>query len=152
VTSHRDRILLAAAAVAGVAGIAISAYLTVVHYSELPLVCSTTGLISCERVLSSPYAIIAGSALPTSAAGIIWFAVSALLAAAQLRGLRGPAIVRWHLLWSALGLATVIYLVFLEIVQLGAVCVWCSAAHALVVVTFLIALTRLQAAGAPAGD
>lgn len=144
--------LLAAAALAGVAGIAISAYLTVVHYSELPLVCSTTALISCERVLSSPYAIIAGSGLPTSAAGIIWFSVSALLAAAQLRGLRGPAIVRWHLLWSAVGLATVIYLVFLEIVQLGALCIWCSSAHALVVVTFLIALTRLQAAGAPAGD
>jgi uncharacterized membrane protein len=149
---HRDRMLLAAVAVAGVAGIGISAYLTVVHYSALQLVCSTSGLISCERVLSSPYAVIAGSGLPTSTAGIIWFSVSALLAAAQLRGLRGAAIVRWHLLWSALGLATVIYLVFLEIVQLGAVCIWCSAAHALVVVTFLIALTRLQTVGVPTGD
>ena len=150
--NRRDRILLAAAAVAGVAGIGISAYLTVVHYSALPLVCSTNGLVSCERVLSSPYATIAGSGLPTSAAGMIWFSVSAVLAAAQLRGLRGPAILRWHLLWSALGLATVIYLVFLEIVQLGALCIWCSSAHALVMATFLIALTRMQAAGAPTGD
>jgi uncharacterized membrane protein len=148
----RDRLLVAAAALAGVAGIAISAYLTVVHYSALPLVCTTTGAISCERVLGSPYAVIAGSGLPTAAAGIIWFSVSAALAAVQLRAGRAPAIMRWHLLWSAIGLATVVYLVFLEIVQLGAICIWCSSAHALVLVTFLIALTRMQAAIAPTGD
>ena len=148
----RDRALLAAAALAGIAGIAISAYLTVVHYSALPLVCTTSGIISCERVLSSPYSVIAGSGLPTSAAGIAWFSVSAGLAVAQLAGRQSPAIVRWHLLWSALGLATVVYLVFLEIVQLGALCIWCSSAHALVVMTFLIALTRVQAVAAATGD
>ncbi|HEV2036178.1 MAG TPA: vitamin K epoxide reductase family protein [Candidatus Dormibacteraeota bacterium] len=146
----RDRLLLTAAALAGVVGIAISAYLTVVHYSALPLVCTTTGIISCERVFSSPYSVIAGSGLPTSAAGIVWFSVSAGLAAVQLTGRTSSAIVRWHLLWSAVGLATVVYLVFLEIVQLGAICIWCSSAHALVVMTFLIALTRMQAAAATA--
>jgi uncharacterized membrane protein len=150
--SQRDRLLLAAAALAGVAGIAISAYLTVVHYSALPLVCTTAGVISCERVLSSPYSVIAGSGLPTSAAGIIWFSVSTGLAAVQLTGGRAPAIVRWHLLWSAIGLATVIFLVFLEIVQLGALCIWCSSAHALVVVTFVVALTRMQAVTTSIGD
>lgn len=149
---HADRMLVAAAALAGVAGIAISAYLTVVHYSALQLVCTTSGVVSCERVLSSSYAVIAGSGLPTSAAGMIWFSVSAGLAAMQLTGRRSSAIVRWHLLWSTIGLATVIYLVFVEIVQLGAICIWCSAAHALVVVTFLIALTRMQAATAATGD
>jgi uncharacterized membrane protein len=148
----RDRVLLAAAAVAGVAGIAISAYLTVVHYSALPLVCTTSGIISCERVLSSPYSVIAGSGLPTSAAGIVWFSVSTGLSAVQLTGRHSPTVVRWHLLWSALGLATVVYLVFLEIVQLGALCIWCSSAHALVVMTFLIALTRVQAVAAPTPD
>lgn len=148
-----DRLLVAAAALAGVAGLAISAYLTVVHYSALPLVCTTSGVISCERVLSSPYSVVAGSGLPTSAAGIIWFSVSAALAAGQLTGRRAAAIMRWHLLWSAIGLATVVYLVFLEIVQLGAICIWCTSAHALVVVTFLIALTRWrQAASAATGD
>lgn len=148
----RDRILVTAAALAGLAGIAISAYLTVVHYSALPLVCTTGGVISCERVLSSPYSVIAGSSVPTSAAGIVWFSVSAGLAATQLIGRRTPAIVRWHLLWSAIGLATVLYLVFVEIVQLGAICIWCSTAHALVVVTFLIVLARTQAATAASGD
>lgn len=150
--SRRDRTLLAAAALAGLAGAAISAYLTIVHYAAVPLVCTTTGIISCERVLSSPYSVIAGSELPTSAAGIVWFSVSAGLALLQLTGRRSQRLVTLHMLWSAFGLATVIYLLFLEIVQLGALCIWCTSAHAFVVLTFLIALTRSQAAAAPTRD
>jgi uncharacterized membrane protein len=37
---------------------------------------------------------------------------------------------------------TVLFLVYVEIVQLGAICIWCSAAHVLVVLTFLIVLPR----------
>ena len=47
-----------------------------------------------------------------------------------------------QLLWSAVGLVTALYLVYVEIVQLGALCVWCSAAHVLVLLIFLVALTR----------
>ena len=143
---------MAAAALAAVGGLAISIYLTVVHYAALPLVCTTTGIISCERVLGSPYSVIAGSGLPTSAAGIAWFTVSAVLAALQLGRPRSPRLVTWHLLWSVAGLGTVIFLVFVEIVQLGAICIWCTSAHALVVMTFLIALTRAQSATATTGD
>jgi uncharacterized membrane protein len=39
---------------------------------------------------------------------------------------------------------TAIYLVYVEIVQLGAVCIWCSGAHLLVLLIFLIALPRRQ--------
>jgi uncharacterized membrane protein len=142
--SGRDRLLAAATVVAGVAGFAIAIYLTVVHYSVVPLVCSTSGLISCERVLSSPYSVIAGSTVPTSAAGIVWFVVSTVLGAAQLAGRNPARLVRLHLAWSAIGLATVIALVFIEIVALGAICIWCTTAHALVVVTFLAVLARWQ--------
>lgn len=124
----------------------MSVYLTVVHYSALPLACPTGGAIGCERVLASPYAVIAGSGLPTSTAGIVWFAISAALAVLQLAGHDSRLIRRTHLVWSAIGLATVLYLVFIEIVALGAICVWCTSAHALVLLTFLIALSRWQTA------
>jgi uncharacterized membrane protein len=139
---------VAAAGLAALGGVAISIYLTVVHYAALPLVCTTTGVISCERVLGSPYSVIAGTGLPTSAAGIVWFSVSVALAALQLGRPRSPGLVRWHLVWSVVGLGTVIFLVFVEIVQLGAICIWCTSAHALVVMTFVIALTRAQSATA----
>ena len=127
--------------VASLAGLGISVYLTVVHYSTVPLACPTGAVVSCEQVLSSRYAVIAGSALPTSAAGIAWFVISAGLAMARLRSPR-PQLARAQLVWSAIGLATVIYLVYVEIVLLGAVCVWCTAAHLLVLVIFLIVLSR----------
>jgi uncharacterized membrane protein len=145
-------VLLATAVLAAIGGLAISAYLTVVHYAALPLVCTTTGVISCERVLGSPYSVIAGSGLPTSAAGIAWFSVSAVVAGLQLGRTRSPRLVTWHLVWSVVGLGTVIFLVFVEIVQLGAICIWCTSAHVLVVMTFLIALTRSQSVAAANAD
>jgi uncharacterized membrane protein len=129
--------------VAALAGTGISIYLTVVHYSAIPLACPANAVINCEQVLSSPYGVIGGSSVPTSAAGIAWFAVSASLAFALLRRSRQP-LANAQLAWSAVGLATAIYLVYVEIVQLGAVCIWCSAAHLLVLLIFLIALPRRQ--------
>jgi uncharacterized membrane protein len=137
----RDRLSLVIAAAAGVAGLGVSVYLTVVHYSALPLVCTTTGAIDCERVLSSGYAVIAGTGVPTSVAGMAWFAVSTALAGVQLVR-QSPGLARAHMAWAGLGLATVLYLVFVEIVQLGAICIWCTGAHILVLMTFLALLVR----------
>jgi uncharacterized membrane protein len=132
--------LQAAALAASLAGIAISIYLTVVHYSTIPLACPANAVVNCEQVLSSSYAVIGGSPIPTSAAGIVWFAVSALLAAGLLAGRQRLA--RIQLGWSALGLVTALVLVYIEIVQLGAVCIWCTAAHLLVLLIFLICVPR----------
>src|SRR5450759_4406468 len=119
---------------ASLAGFGVSIYLTVVHYSSIPLACPANAVVNCEQVLTSPYGVIGGSSVPTSAAGIVWFAVSALLAAGLLAGRDGLA--RVQIGWAALGLATVLFLVYIEIVQLGAICVWCSAAHVLVPVSY----------------
>ncbi|HET9410319.1 MAG TPA: vitamin K epoxide reductase family protein, partial [Candidatus Dormibacteraeota bacterium] len=53
---------------------------------------------------------------------------------------------RAQLAWSGLGLVTVIGLVFIEIVRLGAVCLWCTVAHVLVLITFLLVITIRQPA------
>ena len=118
---------------ASVLGIVVSIYLTVLHYVGVAPACPVSGPVNCEAVLSSPYAVIGGTSIPTSAAGIVWFAISAVL---SLRSLG------WvQLAWSTLGLLTVLYLVFIEIVRLGALCLWCTAAHILVLAIFLLALS-----------
>lgn len=122
------------AVLASLAGIAISIYLTVLHYAGFAPECPTSGAINCEAVLSSPYAVIAGTSIPTSAAGIAWFAINGLLWTRPRRNLL--------LAWSLLGLLTVIYLLFVEIVLVGAICLWCTVAHLLVVVLVLIAVGR----------
>lgn len=121
------------AVLVSLAGVAVSIYLTLLHYAGVVPGCPVAGPVNCEAVLSSPYALIAGLPVPTSAAGIVWFGVSAVLWTRP---------VTWiHLAWSALGLATVLYLVFVEIVRLGVICLWCSAAHVLVIAIVLITLT-----------
>jgi len=57
----------------------VSIYLTLLHFAGIVPACPVSGAINCEAVLSSSYALIAGTSLPTSAAEIVWFGVSALL-------------------------------------------------------------------------
>ena len=130
-----DRLRLAAV-LAGVAGVAVSVYLTVQHYQGVVPGCPVVGPVNCDAVLSSKYAVLAGTSLPTSALGILWFVVASAL---WIGGWRGPIYA-----WSGAGLAFVIFLVFVEIVLIGAVCLWCTAAHVLVLAQFLIALTIWQ--------
>jgi len=133
--------LQAVAILVSAAGIAVSIYLTMLHYGGVVPACPTSGTINCEAVLSSRYALIAGTSIPTSAAGIVWFAISVGL------WTRAPGWVQ--VAWALVGLATVVYLLFVEIVLLGAICLWCTAVHALVVILVVIALAsrgRSQAA------
>lgn len=128
---------------AGLAGIAVSVYLTIFHFVGLIPACPVTSRINCEVVLSSSYGVIAGTPVPTSAAGIAWFGIAVVL---WLRPFG------WmQLAWSAVGLLTVMYFVYVEIVPLGAICLWCTAAHVLVLVIFLVALT-MWTERLPAGE
>lgn len=137
---------LAASAV----GLGVSTYLTFVHFAAAQLVCTVGGPVNCERVLGSGYAVIAGSSVPTSAAGIVWFGISATLAAAMLLGIgRQSTLHAIQVAWSIAGLLTVVYLLFVEIVLVGAICLWCTTAHALVVAIFVLTVTLRSASLEP---
>ena len=125
-----------AAALLSVAGVAISIYLTALHFAGVVPACPVSGVFNCDAVLGSKYAVLAGTSIPTSALGIVWFAVSAALwTLGWKRSIYG---------WSGAGLAFVTFLVFIEVVLVGAVCLWCTAAHVLVLALFLIALNTWQ--------
>lgn len=121
-------------------GVAIAIYLTIVHYNtHVELVCSSSGIVNCEHVLSSPYASIPGTSIPTSVAGIAWSMVGAMLPVAAWLIWPGKRIVLVaELLWAAIGLLTVFYLVYAELVVLHAICAWCTAIHLIVLLYLLI--------------
>jgi uncharacterized membrane protein len=110
---------------ASVAGLAISLYLTSVHFGAAPLACTTGGPVNCEAVLSSRYATWFG--VPTSAFGAAWFLAVLILTA--VGGERTWLAVR-ALAW--VGAATVVFLVYLELFQIGSLCLWCSILHLLI--------------------
>jgi len=133
-------LLLAALAVIG---FGVAAYLTSVHYAGTPLVCSDKGTINCELVLSSAYSVIPGTSLPITVPGMAYFLVSLVLALAQLRRPRNYGLRQAHAAWAGLGLLTAFYLVFVELVELRTICLWCSSVHVVILLTLLLTIWRL---------
>lgn len=118
-------------------GLLVAAYLTVLHYdSRVPLVCSNSGLVDCARVLASPYATVWG--IPVAAFGLLWFAVAFLLGIRAKGGAQNGARVA-RLAWALAGAAVVIYLIYVEVGELGHICMWCSVVHATVLALVVVA-------------
>jgi uncharacterized membrane protein len=125
-------------ALLGAAGLLISAYLVATHYfaEEVPLACSTGGIVDCEQVTNSAESMV--GPMPVAVLGLVWFAV--FLGLLALRSwLPGQALLA-QVVWTSVGLLTVFYLVYAELFLIGALCLWCTAIHAIVVVLFLMTL------------
>jgi uncharacterized membrane protein len=130
----------------GALGLVISAYLTATHYfaEQVPLACSTGGIVDCEQVTNSAESMV--GPLPVAVLGLVWFAGFLLLVA--LRGTRTTdQLVTFQVVWAVLGLLAVFYLVYAELFLIGALCLWCTAIHAIVVAVFLMTLWEATAPG-----
>lgn len=138
-----DRTALAVLAL-GIAGVAVSGYLTLVHYGGAALACQQSSLIDCEAVTTSSYSLVPGTEVPVSIPGLLWAIVLVGLGVALLRG-AGRPVDAAVLVWSALAMVSVLYLVYAEIVVIQRICLWCTIFHAIVLATLLLALARLQA-------
>jgi uncharacterized membrane protein len=102
-------------------GIAVSAYLTLVHYRDDLLVCAVGG---CHTVQKSPYAELYG--IPVAILGLGMFVAMLLLG--LLRRLRPEVAETTTLVISGLALAGTVftvYLTYLELFVIDAVCQWC---------------------------
>ena len=123
-------------AIAGLAllGLAISIYLTYVHYAGIEPVCSS--ISNCERVQTSEYADLVG--IPVAVLGIVGYA--AILVSLRMR-------VDVTALLAYLAVAFSAYLTWAELVKIDAICQWCVASA---IITLVIAvLATLRALGAP---
>lgn len=128
-------------------GMADAIYLTLAHYDDqVVLACSDSGFVNCARVTTSQYSYVPGTSLPISLPGLGWCLVVAALA---LVGIFLGRERRWlrvaQFVWTLLGLLTVLYLVYVEIVLLHNLCAWCTVLHILILLMFLIALVSLPA-------
>jgi uncharacterized membrane protein len=102
-------------------GIAVSAYLTLVHYRDDLLVCAVGG---CHTVQKSPYAELYG--VPVAILGLGMFVAMLLLGV--LRRLRPEVAETTTLVIFGLALAGTVftvYLTYLELFVIDAVCQWC---------------------------
>jgi uncharacterized membrane protein len=131
----------------GLLGAADAIYLTIAHYDDqVGVACPSTGVINCANVITSKYSYVPGTSMPITIPGLAWCLVIIALA---LTGLYVGAGQRWlriaEFLWTLLGMLTVLYLIYAEIVLIRNICLWCTALHALILIMFLITLFRLRA-------
>ncbi|MEM0350105.1 MAG: vitamin K epoxide reductase family protein [Candidatus Caldarchaeum sp.] len=118
-------------------GLFLSIYLTLL---PPPQFCEISSFLSCDTVLSSPYAKFLG--VPTAFYGVVWFAAAASLSMLANNSKRFEKLV---LGWSVVGVAAVALLVYVELGLIGAVCILCTAAHVLTVTVAALSLYLFKA-------
>jgi len=106
--------------------LAVSIYLTVEHYAAPnSLACPDTGAINCTKVTTSTWSEV--GSVPLALLGALYFAVmSALCVPAAWRV---TALDRVRVVGAAGGVATALYLVWVELFQVEAICLWCTVVH-----------------------
>jgi len=107
-------------------GSAISLYLTVEHYSSSRLLaCPESATINCAMVTTSRWSQLAG--VPVAVLGLIFFlSMVALLTPLAWRQPRLDAV---RIAATAIGTVMVLYLIWIELFRVDAICLWCTAVH-----------------------
>jgi uncharacterized membrane protein len=134
------------------AGIGVAGYLTIAHYNaKLVLACPQTGIVNCAKVTESPQSAILG--VPVALLGLVYFAGMAPLQLPAAWRSRSVLVRRTRVAAAAAGILMVLYLVYTELFTLDALCLWCTAVHAITFLLFVVTLVGTnQMAEAPAPE
>jgi uncharacterized membrane protein len=148
---HEAPARLGAAAVTAFAfallGLAVSVYLTIEHFtSSVTLACPETTTINCAKVTTSAWSHIGG--IPVAVLGLAYFIV--MTAVTSPPALRACRLDRLRVAAAAAGVAMVLYLLWVELFRVDAICLWCTAVHICTVAMFAAVLW--QAVGRDTGQ
>ena len=122
-----------------VLGLLTSAYLTYEHYTgSTTLACPASGAVDCAKVTSSAWSTILG--VPVAPLGLVFFVVMLVLCRPSLLRRRSVALDVARLGFCGIGLLIALYLLWAELFQIHAICLWCTGVH---ILTFLLFVTLL---------
>ena len=124
-------------------GLAVSSYLTVEHYTSSSLLaCPESATINCQKVTTSSWSHV--GPIPVAVLGVVFFAVMTVLCLPQLW--RIPQLMGVRVVGAVIGVVVALYLVWVELFRVDAICLWCTAAH---LCSLALLGTILWAASAP---
>jgi uncharacterized membrane protein len=128
--------------------LAIATYLTVTHYSDpTALACPDTGIVNCTLVTTSSWSVVLG--VPLAVLGLAWAVVMTGLTVPWAWRAAAPWVDGTRLVVSGAGAAMVLYLVYIELFRIGAICLWCTAMHITAVSLFGVVLAGRAASSRP---
>jgi uncharacterized membrane protein len=120
-----------------IAGTAVSAYLTIAHFTSPKLLaCASTGVVNCERVTTSAQSEVLG--IPVALLGLGWFLAMCGLFSPWAWRSAAPRIRTARVAAVTTAMAFVLWLVYAELFMIRAICLWCTVVHALAFALFVI--------------
>jgi uncharacterized membrane protein len=125
-------------------GLGVATYLTILHFdTSLKIACSSNPGVSCVKVTTSAQSYFLG--IPVAVLGLCQYVAMSLLNSpfAWRRPERWVHLARFVI--AAVGCCFVLWLVYAEVVIIGAICEWCTSVH-LITFAILIILTRVTPA------
>ena len=131
------------AALLALVGLMLAIYLTMYHYGLVgSLACGGSG--ECEKVQGSRYADFLG--LPVALYGVAGYLALLIVALAGLqgRGADSPTPSRLLALLSGIGVLFTLYLTYLELFVIHAICKWCVGSAVIIVLIFAVSFPSLR--------
>lgn len=120
--------------VLSLAGLGVSVYLTIAHYSSAAiLACPENSTFDCARVTTSAQSVILG--VPVAVLGLAFYVVMTVINLPRAWRMADRRVHVARLVLSGAGVLFVIYLISAELLVIKAVCLWCSTVH---LITFLL--------------
>ena len=132
--------------VLALAGLGVSIYLTIAHFTESSLAgCSESGLVNCTKVTTSPQSYVFG--IPVAVLGLAFFLFAAAIMSpwAWQASRREIHLLRMASLVVAIGF--VLYLIYAELFIIGSICLYCTSVHVITFVLFVLTVIAAAAWG-----
>lgn len=125
--------------VLAVAGLAVSIYLTYTHFTDVaPAGCSEkAGAVSCVKVTTSPESEVFG-VIPVALLGLIYYVFMVAIMSPWAWNARLKQVAQLRLLSVIAGVGMVVYLLYAELFQIDAICLYCTSVHAITFVLFVL--------------
>src|ERR1019366_4548507 len=122
--------------VLALAGLGVSIYLTIAHFTESALLgCSETGLVNCTKVTTSAQSYV--------------FAVAIMSPWAWRAGRREIHLLRIASL--VVGIGFVLYLLYAELFIIDSICLYCTSVHIITFVLFVLTMAAVAVWGLKPG-
>lgn len=112
------------------AAAAVALYLTIAHYGDPDLlVCSDTGTVNCSSVTSSDQSLLFG--IPVALLGLIWSVGVTILCLPVAWRAASRLVHQARAVVVVGGMIFVLWLIYAELIIVGAICLWCTVVHVL---------------------
>jgi len=136
--------------VLALAGLGVSIYLTIAHFTESALAgCSESGLVNCTKVTTSAESYVFG--IPVAVLGLAFFVFGVVIMSpwAWRATRREIHLARIASLVVAIGF--VLYLLYAELFTIGSICLYCTSVHVITFVLFVLTAFAAAAWGLKPG-